>query len=209
MTTKALRCPLLCAALLSASGTIDELRAQDVWRWTVAPRENEARYRVREQLARINFPSDAVGVTTAIAGGIAVDAQGAVQRAQSRFTIDVAGLKSDSDRRDNFLRRNTLQAEQYPAIVFEPAVLHNLSFPLPASGDLDFQMVGDMTIRGVTRPVTWDVTAVVVDGALKGLARTRFTFADFGITKPRVASVLSVDDDIRLEYSFLLVPARE
>jgi hypothetical protein len=69
--------------------------------------------------------------------------------------------------------------------------------------------VGDLTVRDQTRPVTWEVTAKLVQGVLTGQATTQFTFADFAINKPRVASVLSVNDDIRLELDFRLLPASE
>jgi polyisoprenoid-binding protein YceI len=192
------------AATLSAQ----DLPAQELSRWRVAPQQNEARYLVREQLARLDFPNDAVGRTSQVTGGIALDAAGNVVPGESRFVISMAALESDSDRRDNFIRRNTLQTDAHPNAVFVPRSFAGLPFPLPESGTLEFRMTGDLTIRGVTRPATWDVVARVDRGALRGDARTSFTFADFDITKPRVASVLSVADDIRLEYSFFLVPVR-
>jgi hypothetical protein len=60
-------------------------------------------------------------------------------------------------------------------------------------------------VHGVTKPITWDVTATAANGGYTGTASTAFTFEDFGLTKPRVASVLSVVDTIRLEYDFKLV----
>jgi polyisoprenoid-binding protein YceI len=66
-------------------------------------------------------------------------------------------------------------------------------------------MLGDLTIRGVTKPVTWDVTAKIAQGSISGEAKTSFTFVDFELGKPRVRSVLSVNDEIGLEYTFFLV----
>jgi hypothetical protein len=51
---------------------------------------------------------------------------------------------------------------------------------------------------------TWRVTARPVGGRVNGVGSTRFTFADFGITPPRVPVVLSVTDAIALEYDFTL-----
>jgi polyisoprenoid-binding protein YceI len=199
---------VLPLVLLAGTGTVGGTAAQETTRWTVAPQQNEARYRVREQLARLNFPNDAVGVTRGVGGVLVIDAEGRVASAESRFVIDMTALESDSDRRDNFVRRNTLQTDEHPTVVFVPTGLRGLAWPLPEAGAVTFQMVGELTIRGVTRPAVWDVEANVANGGISGEATTRFTFADFDITKPRVASVLSVDDDIRLEYSFLLVPQR-
>jgi polyisoprenoid-binding protein YceI len=176
--------------------------------WQVAPQQNEARYLVREQLARLDFPNDAVGRTSRVSGGIAVDEAGNVVANQSRFVIDMASLETDNDRRDNFVRRNTLQTDDHPVVTFDPTSFTGLTFPLPDSGALQFRMHGNLTVRGVTRPAIWDVMAQVSNGALRGEARTQFTFTDFEMTKPRVASVLSVADEIRLEYSFFLVPVR-
>jgi hypothetical protein len=60
-----------------------------------------------------------------------------------------------------------------------------------------------MTIHGVTKELTWNmVTSVTPDGGLHGKAMTNFPFATFGMTRPSVATVLSVEDDIRLEIDF-------
>ena len=175
-------------------------------RLVVAPDGNEARYRVREQLAGVDFPNDAVGKTAAVTGALVLDDRGAIVMAESEFVIDLSALTSDQARRDNFLRRNTLRTAEHPRAVFVPTGAQGLAFPLPQAGEAKFQLTGNLTLRGVTRPVTWDVTARFESGAVAGVAQTKFTFADFEITKPRLARVLSVDDDIRLEYEFRLVP---
>lgn len=200
---------LLCTTALFAPAA--DIAAQDNARirLVVAPEGNEARYRVREQLASIDFPSDAVGRTSNVQGQLVLEPDGRVVRDSSRFVIDLASITTDSERRDNFVRRNTLETETNPTAVFVPTELRGLTVPLPTMGDVAFTMVGDLTIRGVTKPTTWEVTAHVMNGGVSGEAKTSFTFADFELTKPRVRSVLSVNDDIRLEYTFRLVPAGE
>jgi polyisoprenoid-binding protein YceI len=197
---------LIAALLMLASSAAAQDRGGQVLRLRVAPQGNEARYRVREQLMNIDFPGDAIGKTSKVDGHIAVDSKGAVLEG-SRFTIDLASLTSDKEMRDNFIRRRTLQTEQYATATFVPTEIKNLKLPLPKSGEVKFQMVGNLTVRTVTKPVTWEVVAKVDNGALTGEAKTRFTFAEFELDKPRVRSVLSVEDDITLEYTFMLVPA--
>jgi polyisoprenoid-binding protein YceI len=170
-----------------------------------APTGNEARYRVREQLASIEFPSDAVGVTQGITGALVLE-DGMVVKAESSFKVDVTTLKSDSQRRDGYVSRRTLETEQYPTVEFVPASISGLPATLPASGELKLQVKGDLTVHGVTKPATWEVTARAASGGYTGTATTAFKFADFGMAIPRVASVLSVVDSIRLEYDFNLVP---
>jgi len=177
-----------------------------VARWVTAPDGNEARYRVREQLARIEFPSDAVGATTNVEGAIAVAADGRIVTAESGFTVDLTSLATDSERRDNYVRRRTLETEEFPTATLTPRELRGATWPLP-TGESTFELLADLTLHGVTRPTVWQVTARVENGEIAGSARTSFTFDEFGMRIPRVAAVLSVTDEIRLEYDFRLVPA--
>jgi polyisoprenoid-binding protein YceI len=172
--------------------------------YTVAPTGNEVRYRVREQLAGVDFPNDAIGKTSNITGQIVIEDDGTVVSNASRFVVDAASIASDRDRRDNYVRGRTLTVEQHPTIVLVPTELRGLSMPAGAGSDT-FQIVGDLTVRGVTRPTTWNATAQFRDGGVTGSAVTRFAFADFQMEKPRVRSVLSVADTIALEYDFKLV----
>ena len=174
-------------------------------RFVVAPQGNEARYRVREQLASLDFPNDAVGATSAITGAIVIDSSGRIVREQSKFVVDLRPLKSDRDRRDNYIQRRTLETATHPNVELVPTAFQGLSFTTPISGPQTFELVADLTVKGVTRPTTWQVTASFEGGQVAGSAVTAFTFEDFGMAKPRVASVLSVADTIKLEYDFTLV----
>ena len=176
-------------------------------RFTIAPSGNTARYRVREQLMGRDLPNDAVGEAGEVAGGVTVDSAGRLIPGQSRFVVRTTALKSDSDRRDGYVRRRLLEAEQYPTVELVPTALRGLPARLSPStltGPVSFDLIGDLTVRGVTRPTTWRVTVRQSGEKLTGTASTRFTFAEFGITPPRVPIVLSVADTIGLEYDFTL-----
>jgi polyisoprenoid-binding protein YceI len=174
-------------------------------RLQVAASGNEARYRVREQLAGFDLPNDAVGRSSAVTGGLVLDSVGRVVPADSRITVDVSGITSDRDRRDGYVRRRILQTDSFPDVILRPTALSGLPWPLPSSGSRAFTLTGDLTVKGVTRPTTWQVTAAFQGDTVTGLAATAFTFADFGLAQPRVPVVLSVGDTIRLEYDFKLV----
>ena len=176
-------------------------------RFALAPSGNEARYRVREQLADISFPTDAVGTTQALTGAIVIGDDGKISP-ESKITVDLTTLKSDRERRDMFIQGRTLETAQYPTAALVPTAARGLPNPLPKSGSFNFELDGNLTLHGVTHPTTWQVTAQVTDSGLVGTAKTHVTFEDFGMTRPRVMVVLSVDNDIRLEYDFRLVRAR-
>lgn len=175
--------------------------------YEVAPKGNSARYFVREQLAGVSFPSNAVGLTNGVTGGIVLDDNGRVVPGESKFVVDVTKLKSDRDMRDGYIQRRTLETATYPTVTLVPKEISGLTLPLPDSGRASFTVLGDLTVHGVTRPTMWAVTAFFRGGEIRGTASTGFTFADFQLQKPKVGSVLSVTDSIHLAYDFALVRA--
>ena len=159
----------------------------------------EVRYRVRERLVGTELENDAIGVTRAVSGQIALAADGSIVPEESKLTIDVTGLKSDQDRRDNYVRRRLLVTDSFPTVVFAPTSITKGPKTIPTSGNGEFTLVGNLTVRGVTRPTTWTVKARYLPTTVIGSTATAFTFADFTINQPRVPILLSVSDTIKLE----------
>ena len=161
-----------------------------------------ARYMVEEVLASQGFKV-ATGETSEVVGRIVFDADGAIFADESSIVIQAGTLKTDNDRRDRYVREQTLQTANYPEIIFRPTSAEGLPSPLSeASGEVEFTLSGDLTIRDQTRPVTWDVTAEFGD-SITGLAVIDIDFEQFGMDKPSVAVVVSVGDTIRLELDFV------
>ncbi|GBD20901.1 Protein YceI [bacterium HR28] len=173
----------------------------------IVAEQSEARYRAREQLLGRSLPNDAVGRTQAIEGQIALTADGKIDPQRSRFTVDLTTLQSDETRRDNYIKQNTLEVAKYPTAEFQPTEVQGLPWPLPTNGQASFQLVGNLTVHGVTKPVTWNVQASFDGTRITGTATTQVTFQDFQMTPPRVPIVLSLEDTITLELDFTLEPA--
>ena len=87
-----------------------------------------------------------------------------------------------------------------------PSPRHTIPLPAPdrPTGQTGFQLVGDLTVHGVTKEVTLNGYATYSKDVVAGRANTDFTFATFGLTKPSLARLLSVDDKIQLELDFKL-----
>lgn len=159
----------------------------------------EVRYRVRERLVGRDLDNDAVGVTRAVSGQIALAADGSLIPEESKITIDVTGLKSDQSRRDNYVRRRLLVTDSNPTVVFAPTAIQGGPKTIPTSGSGTFTVVGNLTVKGVTKPTTWTIKARYLTANVVASTSTAFTFSDFSITQPRVPILLSVADTIRLE----------
>ena len=162
-----------------------------------------ARYKVTEQLAGISFPSDAVGTTAAITGAIIVNPDGTIG-ADSKITVDLKTLTSDQSLRDGYIQQRTLETDKFPTLVIVPKRAVGLPAPLPAGqqAQAGFQLIVDMTLHGITKETTWNVVATFGNSSVGGRATTTVQFADFNMTKPSLARLLSVDDKIQLEIEF-------
>lgn len=173
-------------------------------RLVVAPTGNAARYRIQERLIGMDLPYDAVGETEGVRGQIVLDTDGEVIPSESRIVIDVRKLTSDKDRRDRFVQKSLLETGEHPVVQLVPTEIRGLPRQLPTAGTGTFQLVGNLTIRGVARSTVWDVTARYEGDRIVGKAVTAFTFDDFDLEQPRVPVVLTLADVIQLEYDFVL-----
>jgi polyisoprenoid-binding protein YceI len=164
----------------------------------LVPGGSEARYRAQEVLAG-RGSNEAVGRTGDVSGLMQFAADGTVVPDQSPITVDLRTLQSDSGMRDNYIKRSTLQVAEYPTADFVVKSAPGLPIPLPTTGTAAFDLVGDLTVHGVTRPVTWQATATFVEREVTGTATTTVLMTDFGMTPPRVGQVVSIEDSVRLE----------
>ena len=154
--------------------------------------------RVREQLVALPAPSDAVLTTSAISGVVALTRDGRIT-SETALQVDLSMLQSDEARRDNYIKRETLEVSRYPTADLVVIGSRGLPEPLPASGEWKFALVSDVRVHGTTHEVTWDITGQRVGRELRATARTTVRFGDFGLVRPSVAAVLSVQDEIRVE----------
>ncbi|HEX8966585.1 MAG TPA: YceI family protein [Chloroflexota bacterium] len=166
------------------------------------PAASKASYHAHEQLVGRTLPSEAVGTTSAVNGSLAIATDGSVVADQSQISVDLSKLTSDESRRDNFIKGNTLQTGRYPTATFVPRQVEGLPMPLPATGEATFQLLGDLTVHGVTRPVIWQVIAQFAGASVSGTATTSVNISDFGMTPPKAGPVLSIEDGLGLELAF-------
>ena len=168
----------------------------------VDPAASTASYHAHEQLVGRTLPSEAVGTTAGVSGSLAFAADGTIVADQSKISVDLSKLQSDESRRDNFIKGNTLQTSRYPMATFVPTAVQGLPSPLPTSGQVTFQLLGDLTVHGVTKPVTWQVTAQFGDSTVTGDATSAIHITEFGMSPPKAGPVLSIEDGLTLELAF-------
>ena len=190
------------AAQPTQASTVAQAQPGATTRLVIDSSASKASYRAREQLVGRTLPSEAVGTTTNVSGSLVLAADGSILADQSNISVDLSKLQSDESRRDNFIKGSTLQTSRFPMATFVPREAQGLPSPLPTSGEATFQLVGDLTVHGVTRPVTWQVTAQFGAATVSGAATTSVNISDFGMTPPKAGPVLSIADGLTLELAF-------
>ena len=162
-----------------------------------------ARYIVGEELRGVDLPIEAIGETSEVTGSIVFDGDGEVDSETSLLHVGLSGFRSDEDRRDRWVRSSLFNTRQFPNAELVVRGFDYLPWPLPESGEANFELYGDLTIQEVTKSVTWDVTARFDGTSVIGLAKTMITFDQFELSKPTFAFILSVEDEIFLEIDIV------
>jgi len=173
--------------------------------WTVTS-GSQAGYRVREQLASLPAPSDAVGRTSAVTGTmtLAQSASGYTVTTAS-FTVDVSKLTSDQSRRDQRIHSQGLESDRFPTATFQ------LTTPIAVVADaaggqtIHVSATGLLTLHGVTKTVTIPIDARLTGPKIELVGSITFPFSQFGMTPPSIGGFVTVQDNATMEFQLELV----
>jgi len=190
--------PPSTAAVPTASATIPT----GAMRFAIVPSRSLATIRVREQVAGVPAPGDAVLTTAAFSGGLVLLADGTFA-AGSIVAVDLDTLKSNESLRDEWIKFNTLNTRVYPRAEFSLARVSGVPMPLAAQGDWSATLEGTMKIHGVERSLAWPVQVTRSAGEVRVRGANAFKFGDYGMAVPANRLILSVVDDVRLEIDLV------
>ncbi|HYS29451.1 MAG TPA: YceI family protein [Candidatus Limnocylindria bacterium] len=175
--------------------------------WTVGT-GSVAGYRVREQLAGLAAPTDAVGRTSSITGSftLAQSAAGYTVTAAT-FTVDVSTLTSDRAMRDRRIHQMGLESDRYPTATFK--LTNPIVLPATATTGqtVHVSATGDLTIHGTTTSVTIPMDAQLSGSQIQVVGSLTFPFSEFNMVPPSIGGFVSVQDNATMEFSLLLQKA--
>ena len=167
--------------------------------------QSSAAYAVEEIFFSDNRLFTAVGVTNAVEGAFEVTSNGQPSGKVTRIRVDLRTLKSDSPRRDNAIRRQWLESDKYPYADFVSTDALNLPESYAEGEKVTFTLVGDMTVRDVTKPVEWTVVGTLQGNTVTGEAKTVIKMSDFGFAAPDIGGVLKAEDAVALTVTFVAI----
>ncbi len=172
----------------------------------VVSKESEVSYTVREKLARLPSPSDAVGKTSAITGDLYLSPTGLAPEQPSLFTVNLSTLTSDATARDRFIKTTTLETNKFPNAIYTITGVDGFPASYKEGDEVKLTLTGTLKVHDVERPLTWTGTARYAGGRLEGVMATDFSMHDFNITPPVVA-VAVAEDKVHLDLHLVAMPA--
>jgi len=145
--------------------------------WTIDPVHSHAEFKVKHMMI-----SNVKGQFTTLSGNLSHNEED-ITKSQVEAAIEAASINTREPQRDAHLKSaDFLHVENFPTLAFK-------STSISRKDDDELKVAGDLTIRGVTRNVVFNVegpTAPAKDpwgGTRMGLtATTKINRKDFGLT---------------------------
>ena len=178
--------------------------------WSVQEGDTTAGFRIKESFASGLTDHTAVGRSDKVTGSLTIDG---TQITEGEFTVDLTALEFTDTipglsvtNRANALRNNGLETATFPDATFK------LTEPIdfgekPAEGaSVTATATGDLTIHGVTKPVTFEVEAELAGDTIRVATKdpVPVALADYDIEKPTMGPVADIDDEGSFEFLVVL-----
>jgi len=168
----------------------------------IIPAESQVSFSIYEELG--GQPVTVVGTSNQVAGQIALNLQDLSQTQVGVIQVNARTLETDNSRRNNAIRNFILNTDQYELITFTPTAVTGLSGVAEPGQTFTFQIAGDLTIRDVTQPVVFEVTAIGESATrLTGTAIAVVQRSAFNLNIPSVPNVANVGEDVTLQINFV------
>lgn len=170
----------------------------------ITTEESEVRFNIDETLRGDDIT--VVGTTDQVAGDIIVDFSNPSSSTVGTIVINARTLETDNMFRNRALRSSILRSAQdeFEFSEFVPTELSGLPDSVAVGDTIEFEIVGDLTVAGVTQPVTFVTTVnIESEGRISGLATATVLYDDFNITIPDVSGVTNIADEVILEIDFV------
>jgi polyisoprenoid-binding protein YceI len=182
----------------------DSAASDGVVVFTIVQAESEVRFTLGELLSGV--PTTVVGATDQVAGEIAIDSVAPANSKVGMILINARTFVTDNNFRNRAINNEILDTDEFEFVSFTPTAI--TGFPEnPSVGEaLEFQIIGDLTIRDITNEVTFEVTVTAVsETRLEGYASAMIARADYDLQVPNVPRVADVDEEVLIEINFVAV----
>lgn len=165
-----------------------------------------AGFRVREELATLSAPSDAVGRTSEVVGAVKVEDDGSSVTALrgSTIEVDLTSLESDQSRRDDRIRTTGLESDSFPTATFELTEDIDMPNSLREGSSVNVDAPGELTLHAVTRSVTVPLEIRLSGATVQVVGSHEITMSDYDIDVGSFGGFVSLEETGTIEFELTL-----
>lgn len=181
---------------------VEEPATSGIVIYQISPEASQVRFELDEDLRgnRITV----VGSTDQVAGEIGVDLNNLAATEAGIIQINARALATDNNFRNRAIKNEILKTDDYEFITFEPTAVNGLPDTAAVGDEVSFTIDGNLTVRDITQPVTFELTVTVVSPEqISGTATTIINRGDFGLNIPSVPNVANVEEEVELYIDFV------
>lgn len=169
--------------------------------FTLDSANSQVRFQLQEDLRGTR--TTVIGVTDQVAGQLSINLTDLSQTQVGIIQINARTLATDNNMRNRAIQNEILETGAYEFITFTPSGIQGLPASAAVGQAISFTISGDLTIRDITMPATFNVEATAVsDSQISGTATATVNRADFDLRIPSVPSVANVDEQVQLFIDF-------
>jgi polyisoprenoid-binding protein YceI len=169
--------------------------------YEIVPSASEVRFMLDEDLRGVR--TTVVGRTDQVAGQLALNLNDLSMTQLGVIQVNARTLATDNSMRNRAIGNQILLTNLHEFITFEPTSVSGLNGSASVGDLLTFQVTGNLTITGITNPVTFDVTATAVsESEIQGTASTVVLRPDYSLSIPSLPHVANVEEEVEIEIEF-------
>jgi polyisoprenoid-binding protein YceI len=191
---------LLKSAIAAAVFAVPSIAAASTWE--IDPAHSSAKFSVKHMMI-----TNVTGEFGNVTGTVNLDEKDA-SKSSITASVDTTTINTNQAKRDAHLKSpDFFDVEKFPAMTFK-------STGVKANGKEKFKVTGDLTLHGVTKPITLDVESASTEikdpwgGTRRGAsATTKLNRKDFGLTWNQALETggVAVSDEVNVTLDLSLI----
>ena len=121
-----------------------------------------------------------------------------IESGKIEFSVLISGFEFEKALMQEHFNENYMESKQFPKATFKGVITNLKEVDFKKDGIYPVNLKGDMTLHGVTKPITEKGTITVKNGKISATAGITLALADYKIKAPKVDQEIKTKIEIAL-----------
>lgn len=124
------------------------------------------------------------------------------------FKVLIKSFEFEKALMQEHFNENYMESAKFPNSMFKGKVTNIKDLNTAKNGDYNARVEGELTIHGITKPVSTTGTFTVADGKVQGKSKFMVKLADYDIKIPK-AVVNNISENIEITVDVIMEPVKK